>query len=50
MEGCERKDILRSIQEPATDGETSDVNSEAMRDEKVAAAVWQAMDEVASIS
>lgn len=50
MEGCDRKDILRSIREPVTDEEKSDSNWEAMRDERGAAAVWQAMGEVASIS
>lgn len=50
MEGCDRKDILRSIREPVTDEEERDIDRAATRDERVAAAVWQAMGEVASIS
>jgi len=50
MEGCDRKDILRSIREPIGDDERSDADREAMRDERVAVAVWQAIGEVASIS
>lgn len=50
MEGCDRKDILQSIREPVVDRTELDVDREAMRDERVAAAVWQAMGEVASIS
>lgn len=50
MEGCDRKHILRSIQEPVVEEGGKDTDRETSQSERVAAAVWQAMSEVAAIS
>ena len=49
-EGCNGGDILRSIREPIIDEGKDRVEEEEGRNEKVAATIWQAMGEVASIS
>ena len=50
LEGCNGRDILRCIREPIIEEGEDDVEEEERRHEKVAAAIWQAMGEVASIS
>ena len=56
LEGYSSRDVLRCIQEPivdedTTDGEEgSDDSDDSNNDEKVAAAIWRAMEQVARIS
>ena len=50
MEGCNGREILQSIREPVADDDKAEVEEEALRSEKVAAIIWQAMGDVASIS
>lgn len=52
MEGCGRKDILRCIQQPTVDvdDDAAGGEDETNKEERTAAAVWQAMGEVAAAS
>ena len=50
LEGCNRRDILQSIREPAIEDREARMEEEEGRNEKIAATIWQAMGEVASIS
>lgn len=50
LEGCNGRDILQSIREPIIDDGGDRVEEGEKRNEKVAATIWQAMGEVASIS
>lgn len=50
LEGCNGRQILQSIWEPVISKMEEMVKEDGGHDEKVVAAVWQAMGEVASIS
>jgi superfamily II DNA helicase RecQ len=50
LEGCNGREILQSIREPVVDDARGEVEEEGLCNEKVAAMIWQAMGDVASIS
>lgn len=50
MADCNRKDILQCIREPVVEEKEVGAESEESVEERIAASVWQAMGEVASIS
>ena len=50
MEDCDRKDILRCVQEPTVDEEIAEGENEANDNERAAAAIWEAIGELASAS
>jgi hypothetical protein len=50
MEGYNRKDILRCIREPTVDEEIAEGENEANDNERAAAAIWEAIGELASAS
>jgi hypothetical protein len=50
LEGCNRKDILRCLREPTVDEEIAEGENEANDNERAAAAIWEATDELASAS
>lgn len=50
LEGCDRRDILRSIREPVVEEDDVGNGNEEVRQERMAATIWRAMGEVASIS
>jgi hypothetical protein len=50
LEGCDRKDILRCVREPTVDDETAEGENETNDNERIAAAVWQAMGDLVSVS
>jgi hypothetical protein len=50
LEDCDRKEILRCVREPTVDKEIAEGENEANDNERAAAAIWEAMGELASAS
>jgi len=50
LEDCDRKDILRCVREPTVDEEIAEGENEANDNERAAAAIWEAIGELASAS